>query len=230
MNPPASCPPPDDLGRLLLGQLAGPDAERWLLHLETCPLCLQKARDERAIDPLVEAFRTQPEPRIPAHTRDLPTPSSPLDSPTPVPRHGPRDLPGYQLLGEIGRGGMGVVHLARQLGANRLVALKMIRAGAQATASQRVRFRAEAEAVARLQDPSIVALFEVGEHDDCPFLALELVDGISLDRRLAGGPLPCPEAAALVERLARAMHHAHERGVVHRDLNADFRGPPNLPK
>jgi serine/threonine-protein kinase len=127
-------------------------------------------------------------------------------------------VPGYEILGELGRGGMGVVYRARHLRLKRLTALKMIRTGSQAAPEQRARFRAEAEAVARLQHPNIVQIFEVGEAAGCPFLSLELVDGGSLVQHLGGNPqLPQP-AARLVETLARAVHYAHERGVVHRDL------------
>src|SRR5262249_49574441 len=83
---------------------------------------------------------------------------------------------------------------------------------------QLARFRAEAEAVARLHHPNIVQIYEVGEHDHQPFCALEFVDGPNLARQLAGNPVPAREAAQLLETLARAMHAAHERGIIHRDL------------
>ncbi len=133
----------------------------------------------------------------------------------PVPRP---IIQGYEILGDLGHGGMGVVYKARQLRPNRLVALKMILAGAHASPRQLARFRAEAEAAAQLQHPNIVPIYEVGEEAGCPFFSLELVEGGSLDRKLAGAPQPPREAAALVETLARAMHYAHERGIIHRDL------------
>jgi serine/threonine protein kinase len=129
-----------------------------------------------------------------------------------------RSVPGYDVLGEIGRGGMGVVYRARQVGLNRVVALKMILAGQDAPAELRGRFRREAEAIARLRHPGIVQVHEVGESEGRPYLALEFVDGGSLADRLRAGLLQVPEAATLVEALARAIDHAHRAGVVHRDL------------
>jgi WD40 repeat protein len=136
----------------------------------------------------------------------------------PAPRGPAAAVPGYELLEPLGRGGMGVVYRAVQLRLKRTVALKMILDGAWAGPEELARFRAEAEAVARLQHPHIVAVHEVGEHGGLPFFSMELVDGGSLDRHLRGRQLAAPEAAGLVEKLARAMHAAHEKGVVHRDL------------
>jgi len=113
---------------------------------------------------------------------------------------------------------MGVVYRARQLSLNRLVALKMILAGSHASPQEVARFRTEAEAVARLQHPHIVQIYEIGEHDGLPYLSLELVDGPSLDRATHGQPLAPRRAAQLVETLARAMHHVHQQGIIHRDL------------
>jgi serine/threonine-protein kinase len=126
--------------------------------------------------------------------------------------------PGYEILGELGRGGMGVVYKARQTALRRLVALKVIGAGAWAGSGEVARFRAEAQAVARLQHPNIVQIYEVGEHDGRPFFSLEYVDGGSLADKLDGTPLPARAAAELIRTLALAIHAAHERGIVHRDL------------
>jgi tetratricopeptide (TPR) repeat protein len=127
-------------------------------------------------------------------------------------------VPGYDILGELGRGGMGVVYKARQRSLKRLVALKLILSGAGAGASELARFRAEAEAAARLQHPNVVQVYEIGEYDDRPYLALEFVEGGSLAHKLARAPLSAGEAAGLVEILARAVQGAHRRGVIHRDL------------
>jgi WD40 repeat protein len=127
-------------------------------------------------------------------------------------------VPGYEILDRLGAGGMGVVYRARQIELNRLVALKVIRAGSHAGEGEVTRFRAEAEAVARLQHPNVVQIFEIGEHDGLPYFALELVEGGSLDGRLAGKPQPARAAALLIATLARAVHAAHLKGVLHRDL------------
>jgi eukaryotic-like serine/threonine-protein kinase len=127
-------------------------------------------------------------------------------------------IPGYQILGELGRGGMGVVYRAHQIGLGRTVALKMIRSAEHASAEERRRFQSEAEALARLRHPNIVHVYEVGEHNGTPFFSMEYVEGGSLDRYLNGQPLLSGEAAALVETLARAIHAAHEANIIHRDL------------
>jgi WD40 repeat protein len=125
---------------------------------------------------------------------------------------------GYEILSTLGRGGMGVVYQARQTKLNRLVALKMILAGGHAGEADLARFATEAEAIARLQHPNIVQVYEVGAHEGRPFFSLEFCAGGSLDRKLGGTPLPPVEAARLVETLARAMHAAHQANVIHRDL------------
>jgi tetratricopeptide (TPR) repeat protein len=127
-------------------------------------------------------------------------------------------IPGYELIGELGRGGMGVVYKARQIAADRVVALKMIRTDGPPDADLAARFRTEAEAAAQLQHPHIVQIFEVGAHRGRPFFAMEFVEGGTLADRLSAGPLPPADAAALLLPLARAVAAAHARGVLHRDL------------
>jgi tetratricopeptide (TPR) repeat protein len=128
------------------------------------------------------------------------------------------EVPGYQVLGVLGRGGMGVVYKALHLSLGRVVALKMILAGPSAAAGERARFRREAEAPARLQHPNVVQVYEVGEVRGRPYIAMEYVAGGALDAKLAAAPQPPRAAAALVETLARAVHAAHLQQVVHRDL------------
>jgi WD40 repeat protein len=127
-------------------------------------------------------------------------------------------IPGYELLGVLGRGGMGVVYKARQLSLNRLVALKMILGGAHAGTSELARFLAEAEAAAQLQHAHIVQVHEIGTVGSLPFVSLEYVHGGNLAQRLNGTPLQPREAAILIETLAHAVHFAHRHGIVHRDL------------
>jgi hypothetical protein len=127
-------------------------------------------------------------------------------------------VPGYEILGELNRGGMGVVYRARQIGLNRLVALKMILAGARAGAADRARFHTEAQAVARLHHPNVVQIYDIGEYDGCPYFSMELVSGPTLARACQGRPQPPRVAATLVGTLARAIHCAHEQGILHRDL------------
>jgi WD40 repeat protein len=125
---------------------------------------------------------------------------------------------GYEIEGEIGRGGMGVVYKARQSALGRLVALKMLLHSAHEGDDALARFRTEAEALARLSHPGIVAIHEVGELSGLPFLSMEWCEGGSLDRKLAGRPLPAKEAASLVRSLSLAVQAAHEAKVIHRDL------------
>jgi tetratricopeptide (TPR) repeat protein len=171
-----------------------------------CPVCGASAQtftgQESAFDEDTEVPTAVPAtPEAPA------APTEPEASP-----------PGYEILGELGRGGMGVVYKARQVGLKRVVALKMILAPASAGLEPRARFRLEAEAAARLQHPHIAQIYEIGEHAGRPFFSMEFAPGGSLEKRLAGAPQPANQGAELIETLARAIHHAHEQGIVHRDL------------
>ena len=138
---------------------------------------------------------------------------SPSGATRPIPA-----IPGYEILGELGRGGMGVVYKARQVRLNRTCALKMILAGAHATHEAVARFLGEAEAIARLQHRHIVQIYSIGEAGGLPFFELEYLPGGGLDKRLDGTPWVPERAASLVEILARAMAEAHRLGIVHRDL------------
>jgi tetratricopeptide (TPR) repeat protein len=125
------------------------------------------------------------------------------------------EVPGYEILGLLGKGGMGVVYRALQTSLGRAVALKVVR---HAGSEERRRFHAEAEAIARLKHPNVVQIYEVGEHKGLPYFAMELCEGGSLDGQLDGTPWQPEKAATLVQTLAGAMHAAHAAGVIHRDL------------
>jgi serine/threonine-protein kinase len=149
------------------------------------------------------------------------------------PGGGPPDIPGYEVLGAIGHGGMGVVYKARHKMLGRLVALKVLAAAAHGGPELAERFRREVQTVARLEHPNIVPMYEAGERGGVPFYAMQYVEGRSLAVALRDGPLPPRAAAACLEQVARAMHHAHERGVVHRDLKPsnillDAEGRPHI--
>lgn len=162
---------------------------------------------------LAESLRLQ----FDIHQALCPSPAAPRPAPGPEPRAFPA-IPGYEILSELGRGSMGVVYKARQLALDRVVAVKVIRCARRPAAEVLARFRAEAAAVAQLQHPNIVQVYEVGELDGRPFFSLELVEGGTLAQHAAGRPQPARAAAALVETLAHAVHFAHQRGVLHRDL------------
>src|SRR5262245_17313167 len=172
-----------------------------------CPRCRECFR--------LEAARQTPVPSALEETIDGACP--PAGPPKELPAGAPQEpqfpeAPGYVVLEELGRGGMGIVYKARHTALQRLVALKMIRSGSGATPSEVARFRAEATAVAQLQHPHIVQIYEVGEHAGLPYFSLELVDGPTLADRLAGTPQPARPAAELVEAVARALAAAHQRG------------------
>ncbi len=124
----------------------------------------------------------------------------------------------YELLQEVGRGGMGVVFRARQISLDRFVAVKMILRGRLASELDLNRFLSEASATARLQHPNIVPVYEVGDIDGRPFFSMKFIDGVTLGDRMVDGPLPEREAAEVVATIARAVGFAHRQGVVHRDL------------
>jgi WD40 repeat protein/serine/threonine protein kinase len=232
------CPSREQLALLLAEQLGDPETRQVEAHLESCPRCqdvLAELCGPTSRAPAGGGLTSADEPN--PHFLHLLKQALPESSAAPEPDNGAVPAPptvhepagparsgawphvdGYEILAELGRGGMGVVYQARQLSLNRLVALKMVLAGAQASAAMLARFRSEAEAVARLQHPNIVQVHEVGECDGKPYFALEFCAGGSLASHLSGTPLPPQEAAALVQTLAIAMAAAHDAGIVHRDL------------
>jgi len=223
------CPSHESLASFLTGKLPEEEEDEINRHLEACPACEQRAQElERHTDPLIEALR-QPaaalhrEPEATGEGLEKTEPglvaadSSYLSSPQPF------RLEGYQILRELGRGGMGVVYEAYQRRLQRTVAIKMILAGTLAGPEERVRFKMEGELLARLSHPNFVQVYEVGTVEVSastvqPYLVLEHVDGGSLKGRLAKSPLSAREAAGQVLTLARAVEAAHAQGIVHRDL------------
>jgi tetratricopeptide (TPR) repeat protein len=203
------CPTAELLARLLDDTLDGSEAGPIEHHVEHCRRCQEdlerltsggRSMETSTMGPLSPDPGARPEPP-PGHL-----------SPGEAPR-----IAGYQIERELGRGGMGVVYLARQTHANRLVALKTVQAG-RGRPEDLVRFRVEAESLARLRHPNIVQVHEVGVADGQPFFTMEYVEGGTLADALAEGPRPPREAAALLETIAAGVHAAHQCGVIHRDL------------
>ena len=204
----------EQISRLLRDTLPDDELIQAEAHLWQCPDCRDALRR-----------RTEPMP-------DLPPLGAPRSEGAASQSALPA-VPGYEILGELGRGGMAVVYQARQLQPNRIVALKMIRAIEHAGPTERLRFQIETEAVARLQHTHIVQLYEAGEVGGQPFFSLEFCDGGTLAQQWKKQRPSPREAAGLIETLARAMHYAHLRGVIHRDLkpgNVLLAGPERVAK
>jgi len=145
----------------------------------------------------------------------------------------PQILGDYELLEEIGRGGQGVVYRARQKSLNRIVALKVVRTDPSTTRVHLKRFRLEAETAASLDDPNIVPIYEVGEHGGSCYFSMKFVEGGPLDELFKREPMSIRPAAELIAKLARAVHYAHQRGILHRDIKPgnillDAKGEPHL--
>jgi WD40 repeat protein len=244
-------PGDEALRALSLGQLTAAELAHVSAHLGDCPACCRRidqlitddhllgrlkqvaaSNEEVLVGPVqrrraVRALRNSEEGR--SATRRLDSQIEPVIRPV------PKRIGDYDVLAEVGRGGMGVVYKARHRGLHRLAAVKMVLAGEFASPAQELRFRLEAELGARVLHPNIVQVYEIGSYEGRPFLALEWVEGGSLANRLDGNPWPPGEAASMIETLARAINLAHDEGVIHRDLKpanimlAGFalRGVPN---
>jgi WD40 repeat protein/serine/threonine protein kinase len=196
-----------------------------------CPACLLRL----GADGLFPAGEL--ETPVPAHKGASPEAVSPRRGDRGPGTFGESALPtlfgGYELLSEIGRGGMGVVYRARELAINRIVALKMLLHGRFSDAAFVERFHIEAEAAAHLDHPNIVPIYRVGQHEGQPFYSMKLIEGQSLERELSRGPMPPKEAAQLIATVAHAVAFAHHRGVLHRDIKPhnillDAEGQPHL--
>jgi tetratricopeptide (TPR) repeat protein/predicted Ser/Thr protein kinase len=205
---PSPCPSAEELGAFALAKLPLDAQERVAGHVESCTRCQDALETKTSqTDPLLQDVR---------HAAAL----GPLSEPRP-----PGVLAGYEIVRELGRGGMGIVYLARQQVADRLVALKQVHAdalaGLAATEREQVlkRFRSEAQAAGRLTHDHLLPVFEVGEAGGLPFYTMPYAAGGSLAALLRdSGPLPPRQAAEKVEGVARAVQYAHEQGIVHRDL------------
>jgi eukaryotic-like serine/threonine-protein kinase len=157
-------------------------------------------------------------------------------SPMPATARRPKmldDFGDYELLEEIGQGGQGVVYRARQKSLNRTVALKVIGLGHWASEARLQRFRLEAKAAGRLDHPCIVPIHEVGERDGYCYFSMNFIEGGQLDEVVEREPLPIPRAVELIAKLSRAVHYAHEHGILHRDIKpgnilVDQKGEPHL--
>jgi hypothetical protein len=205
-----NCPSLEQLDHFLSGRLPAAEAEAVARHLAVCPACAGAFDRATVADPPRSTARpllTSPEPAVPSR------PARPAGAPEVL-------FGKYRLVRQLAEGGMGVVYEAREERLQRSVAVKLVRCGWLAGEAALRRFRTEAQAVARLDHPHIVRIYDYGEFDGAPYFTMELMTGGSLADKLRGRPLPEREAAQLVETLARAVQYAHDNQVLHRDLKS----------
>jgi WD40 repeat protein/serine/threonine protein kinase len=200
------CPYGARLPQFLDGQLGDEESREIERHVQTCPWCPDELERLTAPD-----ARDLPLPPVSLGDATAPHLAADVNGELPA-------VPGYRLLGVLGCGGRGIVYLADDARLRRRVALKMIRAGSGAGPRDLARFRIEMEAHARVQHPNIIPIYQIDDCQDGPFFAMEYVAGGALKEWLKEGLPPPRDAARLAETLARAMHYAHQRGVLHRDL------------
>jgi WD40 repeat protein/Tfp pilus assembly protein PilF len=219
------CVSEHELREMIRGELPDRIARAITRHVETCPQCEETARRlDGETDPVLQSIRAAArrnqggDASLSPTTAALPGNGEATPSTSSVREILPHAVVGFEILRELGRGGTSVVYQARQEHPARVVALKLLLGGGHAGAEHCARFMGEADALARLQHPQIVHVFEAGRHEGTPFLVLEYMGGGSLGQKLAGAPQPARGAAELVEGLARAVQHAHGQGVIHRDL------------
>ncbi len=217
-----SCPLPEVLAAYSVGKLSPEQTQAITEHVEACESCEESLEDLDNDDTLVVALQRHgpSESELDENVREV---SRGARADTDRHRSCPDTVAGqrvgpYELREKLGQGAMGVVYKARQVGFNRLVALKMSLSGGLLGHEARARFRIEGEAIARLKHPNIVCVYDCGEHDGQPYFSMELVEGQSLSQKLGMGPLAEKKAAELVRTLARAVAFAHEQEVIHRDL------------
>src|SRR5262245_4857562 len=213
MNP-GGCPEQERLLALALGTLPEPDLPALAEHVDHCPACEERLRAlEGVSDPLLSQLRQSA-----SSTEDLPPALAARLRQGSRLRAGER-IGRFDLLDELGAGSFAQVYRAWDRDLERLVALKVPRPGVLADHAETERFLREARSAARLQHPGIVALHEIGQTaDGSCFLVEEFIPGVTLERRMREGPIAPRDAAALLAQVARALHYAHEQGVVHRDL------------
>jgi eukaryotic-like serine/threonine-protein kinase len=236
-------PTDEQLHAFSLGAVDRVDLEWLAAHLVECARCCTALEELTAPDAMMARLRRAAEPEGPdregSHAREsavralrrggwrealtFTSPRRPEPGPLLVPLFDPaapsvRRVGAYDILGEVGRGGMGVVYKARHHDLNRFVALKMVLAGDFASESERLRFQREAQLTARVKHVNIVQVHEVGHLGERPYLSMEWIAGGTLGDRLDGTPWPPGEAAKLIRTLAQAIDAAHRQGVIHRDL------------